>query len=247
MCGVDEEGHVELRGCICGCCETSRGIKFVNAFISGLVFGGGFWIMMGGTVLAFNDGTPLPFQQFLPLISSVVGFLMTALVDGELFDPRNEGIWSNPSSPSIGMGIVVAGLLFCCVGLSTSIVVLVTAYEECLPFVNGTIAKAAQCDDFQPKSDLPGVLNVVANSLLFIAAWYYRMSHWPGGKYSKRRRSNVAVIIVRVIFISSFHFYCLLLNHSFQTSPNSITNCFKLILSLLQLYNYIAPASLFDF
>ena len=30
------------------------------------------------------------------------------------------------------------------------------------------------------------------------------------GKYSKRRRSNVAVIIVRVVFSKSFLFYCLL-------------------------------------
>ena len=66
----------------------------------------------------------------------------------------------------------------------------------------------------------------------------------PMGKYSKRRRSNVAVIIVKSIFISAFLFYCLLLNHSFSTNPNKITNCFKLF-SLLQLYNYIAPASLF--
>ena len=56
--------------------------------------------------------------------------------------------------------------------------------------------------------------------------------------------SNVAVIIDRIVFISSLLFYCLLLNHSFQTNPNRITNCFKLF-SLLQLYNYIAPASLF--
>ena len=28
------------------------------------------------------------------------------------------------------------------------------------------------------------------------------------GKYSKRRRSNVAVIIVRILFIGSFLFYC---------------------------------------
>ena len=67
---------------------------------------------------------------------------------------------------------------------------------------------------------------------------------FSSGKYSKRRRSNVAVIIVRIVFICPFLFYCLLLNHSFQTNPNKITNCFKLF-SLLQLYNYIAPASLF--
>ena len=48
------------------------------------------------------------------------------------------------------------------------------------------------------------------------------------GKYSKRRRSNVAVIIVRTVFMNSFLFYCLLLNHSFQTNPNKITNCFQL-------------------
>jgi len=64
------------------------------------------------------------------------------------------------------------------------------------------------------------------------------------GKYSKRCRSNVAVIIIRILFISSFLFYCLLSNHSFQTNPNRITNCFKL-LSLFTTYNYIAPASLF--
>ena len=52
------------------------------------------------------------------------------------------------------------------------------------------------------------------------------------------------VIIVRIVFIGSFLFYCLLSNHSFPTNPNSITNCFKLFF-LLQLYNYIAPASLF--
>ena len=57
----------------------------------------------------------------------------------------------------------------------------------------------------------------------------------PLGKYSKRRRSNVAVIIVRVIFISLFLFYCLLCNHSFPTNPNKITNCFKLILSVYNL------------
>ena len=47
------------------------------------------------------------------------------------------------------------------------------------------------------------------------------------GKYSKLRRSNVAVIIVRIVLISSFFFYCFLLNHSFPTNPNKITNCFS--------------------
>jgi len=55
----------------------------------------------------------------------------------------------------------------------------------------------------------------------------------------------VAVIIVRIVFSSSFFFYCLLLNHSFSTNPNSFTNCFKLFLS--QLYNYICSMRYFDF
>ena len=46
------------------------------------------------------------------------------------------------------------------------------------------------------------------------------------GKYSKRCRSNVAVIIVRIVFIGSFFLYYHLLNHSFRTNPNKITNCF---------------------
>ena len=48
--------------------------------------------------------------------------------------------------------------------------------------------------------------------------------------------ANVAVIIVRIVFIGSFFFDCLFSNHSFQTNPNKITNCFQLF-SLLQLYN----------
>ena len=39
-----------------------------------------------------------------------------------------------------------------------------------------------------------------------------------------------------MIFIHSFLFYWLLLNRSFQTNSNSITNCFKIILFQLQLH-----------
>ena len=49
-----------------------------------------------------------------------------------------------------------------------------------------------------------------------------------------KRRANVAVVIVRVIFISFFLCCCLFYNLSFQTNPNSVTYCFKLF-SLLQL------------
>ena len=44
-------------------------------------------------------------------------------------------------------------------------------------------------------------------------------------------------MINRIVFISTFLFYCLLFNHSFPTNPNRITNCYKLILFYLQLYN----------
>ena len=47
----------------------------------------------------------------------------------------------------------------------------------------------------------------------------------------------IVVIIVRIIFICSFFFQCVLSNHTFQTNPNSSTN-------LSKLFNYIAPASL---
>jgi serine/threonine protein kinase len=65
-------------------------------------------------------------------------------------------------------------------------------------------------------------------------------------KYSKRSRSNVAVNIDRIVFISSFLFYCLLLNHSFQTNPNRITNCLKLFSSIYNFYKlHLLNASLF--
>jgi hypothetical protein len=49
----------------------------------------------------------------------------------------------------------------------------------------------------------------------------------------------LVVIVVKIIFIRSFLFYCLLYNHRFKTNPNTVTN-------LSKLFNYIAPASLFD-
>ena len=62
--------------------------------------------------------------------------------------------------------------------------------------------------------------------------------------------SVLAVIILKIVFISLFFFYCLLLNHSFQTNPNRITNCFKLFSSILQLYKTTfaqCVSSIFDF
>ena len=63
----------------------------------------------------------------------------------------------------------------------------------------------------------------------------------------------VVVIIVKILFLSSVFFYCLLCNHSFSTNPNSTTNLYKLLsffihffnFSTFQLFNYIAPASSF--
>ena len=76
------------------------------------------------------------------------------------------------------------------------------------------------------------------NSVLGPLFYNNGLSGTDVGKYSKRRRSNVAVIIVRIVFTRSYLCYCLLLNHSFPTDPNRITNCFKLFF-LLQLYNYV--------
>ena len=53
------------------------------------------------------------------------------------------------------------------------------------------------------------------------------------GKY----QSSVTMVVIIVknrFFIRAFLSYCLFLNHSFQTSPNSSTNLFKNILSILQ-------------
>ena len=72
---------------------------------------------------------------------------------------------------------------------------------------------------------------------------------FENGKYSKRRRSNVAVIHVRIVFINAFFFYCLLLNHTFPTNPNKITNCFQFFSSIYNFTNYICSmlSRYFDF
>ena len=90
----------------------------------------------------------------------------------------------------------------------------------------------------------------LSDSVVYYYKWSAELKDWillfraADEDTGKRRRNNVAVIIVRIVFIGPFLFYCLLCNYSFPTNPNSVTNCSKLF-SLLQLYNYIAPASLF--
>ena len=65
-------------------------------------------------------------------------------------------------------------------------------------------------------------------ALVFLMKHAYLMKSRPGTyKYQKSEGACIAymestVAIVIVIFISWFLFYCLLLNHSFQTSPNSV-------------------------
>ena len=58
-------------------------------------------------------------------------------------------------------------------------------------------------------------------------------------------------IIVRIVFISSFLFYCLFLNHSFPNKPKHVyTNCFQLILFLfttLPIYICSLRSSIFDY
>ena len=73
---------------------------------------------------------------------------------------------------------------------------------------------------------------------LINAADVYGALYVEAQKAGKLFKSDavVAVILVKVVFISSFLFYCLLLNHSFSTNPNRMTNCFQLLLLLLQLY-----------
>ena len=75
---------------------------------------------------------------------------------------------------------------------------------------------------------LGGALGLASMVGTFLFYFQYIDLSGTTGKYSKRRRSNVAVIIDGIVFISSFLFYCLLFNHSFQTNPNKITNCLKL-------------------
>ena len=65
-----------------------------------------------------------------------------------------------------------------------------------------------------------------------------RVASAPSNTVSIQSDAVAAVIIVRIVFISLFFFYCLLSNHIFPTNPNKITNCFKL-------FSLIAPASLF--
>ena len=48
----------------------------------------------------------------------------------------------------------------------------------------------------------------------------------------------LVVIIVKITFVNSFFFYCLLYNHSFKTNPNTVTN-------LSKLFNYICSCVAF--
>ena len=96
-----------------------------------------------------------------------------------------------------------------------------------------------------------------SNLLQQTGAQHYNMqqhsqSAFTTGKYSKRRCSAKCslVIIVRIVFISLFLFYCLLLNHSFQINTQAVLlTAFNFFSSIATLQNYICSmrSSIFDF
>ena len=106
-----------------------------------------------------------------------------------------------------------------------------TTCQQTTDFIQAQISAApAPTPSSNTKPQSPCTVTVVLNTSSFNESTMYVF---------KARRSNVAVIIVKVIFISPFLFYCLLSKHSLPTNPNKMTNCFKLILLYYNFTNYI--------
>ena len=93
-------------------------------------------------------------------------------------------------------------------------------------------------DEDRPSVDI--IANVRAASAIAMAE-EKRAKGKTTGKVSRKEAKDAKVkfdptspptILPSIIFIHSFLFYWLLCNHSFRTNSNSITNCFKLSLSI---------------
>ena len=71
--------------------------------------------------------------------------------------------------------------------------------------------------------------SLLADGTFHVSRWS-KIENWKCSQLC----TILLVIIVKMIFLRAFFFYCLLCNHSFRTNPKSVTNLSKLFyLSLL--------------
>ena len=80
------------------------------AIIAGILFGAGWWVLIGATV-DVNYGSQIRGEYYLPTIFQLVSFLLINLISWEAMDANNADQFSSPNVVVINRALFLLGIL----------------------------------------------------------------------------------------------------------------------------------------
>ena len=132
------------------------------AIIAGILFGTGWWVLIGATV-DLNYGSQIRGEYYLPTIFQLVSFLLINLISWEAMDANNADQFSSPNVVVINRALFLLGILVQLACLVFSVYIVVSDFAEVE----------------NEKNPGTGVMIIVSNLFLFASTWLMRWGNIP--------------------------------------------------------------------
>ena len=130
--------------------------------IAGLLFGTGWWVLIGANV-DVNYGSQIRGEYYLPTIFQLVSFLLINLISWEAMDANNADQFSSPNVVVINRALFLLGILVQLTCLIFSVYIVVSDFAEVK----------------NEKNPGTGVMIIVSNLFLFASTWLMRWGNIP--------------------------------------------------------------------
>lgn len=132
------------------------------AIISGLLFGSGWWCIIGASADVVH-GAEVNGEYYLPGIFQVVSFLLINLISWEALDANNADQYSSPNVIVINRALFIFGIIIQLTCLIFAVFIVVSDFA----------------DEESGKSPGSGVMIVLSNVFIFGSTWLMRWGNIP--------------------------------------------------------------------
>ena len=142
--------------------ENNRAKSQLFAILSGLMFGTGWWIIIGASANT-EHGADLNGEYYLPGIFQVVSFLLINLISWEALDANNADQYSSPNVVVVNRAIFIFGIIIQLTCLIFAVFIVVSDFV----------------DENSGKDPATGAMIVLSNVFLFGSTWFMRWGNIP--------------------------------------------------------------------
>ena len=142
--------------------ENNRAKSQLFAILSGLMFGTGWWIIIGASANT-EHGADLNGEYYLPGIFQVVSFLLINLISWEALDANNADQYSSPNVVVVNRAIFIFGIIIQLACLIFAVFIVVSDFA----------------DENSGKDPATGAMIVLSNVFLFGSTWFMRWGNIP--------------------------------------------------------------------